>query len=441
MLIYPLAFLVTLGVLVTIHELGHFIVARWSGVRIVRFSVGFGKPLWSRFDRRGTEFALAAIPLGGYVRMLDERDSDEGVEIGPDDITYNQLGVWWRLAIALAGPLANFVLAAFVYWCLAVAGTTNFVPMVGQVDPASPIARAGLGDYRELVGIDGRPVRNWPEVVLALSDRMGDSGVIRIASRPFGAEGATTVEVPIRDWQRGVMDPDLLGSLGIVPDDPALSGQLAPDGPAARAGVRAWDRITTIDGRPIDSWRALVEEIRASPGKPMAWTLVRNGVLLTLTVTPDRRLAEDGSEIGFVGMHWATNEVHYGPLEAISMSIAETGAKTAMIFGHLRKMVVGEVSVRNMAGVVTIAKVAGDSVQVGWQAYAGLLALLSLSLGILNLLPIPLLDGGHVLYCLVELIGRRPVPERIQLLGAQIGLLLVGSLIVLTIINDISRFL
>ena len=194
MLIYPLAFLVTLGVLVTIHEYGHFIVARWSGVRILRFSVGFGKPLWSRFDRRGTEFALAAIPLGGYVRMLDERDASEAVEIRPGDITYGQLGVWWRMAIAVAGPLANFVLAAFVYWCLAIAGTTNLVPMVGELEETSPVAQAGLSDYREIVGVDGRPVRTWQEVAMALSDRLGDSGVIRIANRAFGSDAATTVE-------------------------------------------------------------------------------------------------------------------------------------------------------------------------------------------------------------------------------------------------------
>ena len=440
MLIYPLAFLVTLGVLVTIHEYGHFIVARWSGVRILRFSVGFGKPLWSRFDRRGTEFALAAIPLGGYVRMLDERDASEAVEIRPGDITYGQLGVWWRMAIAVAGPLANFVLAAFVYWCLAIAGTTNLVPMVGELEETSPVAQAGLSDYREIVGVDGRPVRTWQEVAMALSDRLGDSGVIRIANRAFGSDAATTVEVPIRNWLRGVADPELFDSLGLVPDFPAVVGLLQPDGAAARAGVRVWDRITVIGEMPIDGWRTMVEEIQGVPGKPMAWTLVRDGVLLTRTVTADRRLAEDGSEVGYVGIGGPTNDIRYGPLEALPRSLAETGAKTAMMLRHLKKMVVGDVSVKNLAGPLTIAKVAGDSAQAGWRVYVGILALLSLSLGILNLLPIPLLDGGHVLYCLVELIGRRPVPERVQLVGAQVGLLLVGGLLALVLINDIARF-
>ena len=184
----------------------------------------------------------------------------------------------------------------------------------------------------------------------------------------------------------------------------------------------------------------MVEEIQGVPGKPMAWTLVRDGVLLTRTVTADRRLAEDGSEVGYVGIGGPTNDIRYGPLEALPRSLAETGAKTAMMLRHLKKMVVGDVSVKNLAGPLTIAKVAGDSAQAGWRVYVGILALLSLSLGILNLLPIPLLDGGHVLYCLVELIGRRPVPERVQLVGAQVGLLLVGGLLALVLINDIARF-
>ena len=441
MLIYPLAFLVTLGVLVTIHELGHFVVARWSGVRILRFSVGFGKPIWSRFDRYGTEFALAAIPLGGYVRMLDERDADSAVEIKSGDVTYTQLGVWWRMAIAVAGPFANFVLAAVAYWCLAVAGTANLVPMVGEVQETSPVWEAGLEDYREIVAVDGQVVQTWQEVVMALSNRLGDSGEIRLAARDFGEDEPTVVAVPVRDWLRGVTDPDLLGALGLAPAHLAVVGLVQPDSPASRGGVEVWDRIAAIDEAPIDDWSVMVGEIQASPGRAMQWTVVRQGVPLSLSVTPDRRVLEDGSEIGFVGIGWATNEIRYGPLEAIPRSLAETGSKTVLMLGHLKKMLIGDVSVRNLGGPITIAKVAGDSAQAGWRVYVGILALLSISLGVLNLLPIPLLDGGHVLYCLAELIGRRPVSERIQLVGAQVGLLIVGGIIMLVLINDIARFL
>ena len=441
MLIYPLAFLLTLGVLVTIHELGHFVVARWSGVRILRFSVGFGKPILSRYDRHGTEFALAAIPLGGYVRMLDERDADAAVEVKPGDITYTMLGVWWRLAIAVAGPLANFVLAAAVYWCLAVAGTVNLVPMVGKLEETGAARAAGLAEYREIVAVDGQPVQTWQEIVMALSDRLGDSGTIELGVRVFGADGAETVAVPVQDWLRGVADPDLLGALGLAPAHLALVGLVQPDGAASRGGVREWDRIAAIDGVPVENWSDMVEEIRAAPGRSTQWTLVRQGVTLNLPVTPERRESEDGSAYGFVGIGWATNQVRFGPLQAIPRSIEETRSKTVLMLSHLKKMFVGDVSVRNLGGPITIAKVAGDSAQVGWRAYMGILALLSISLGVLNLLPIPMLDGGHVVYCLAELVGRRPVPERVQLVGAQVGLLVVGGIIVLVLINDIARFL
>lgn len=441
MLIYPLAFLVTLGVLVTIHELGHFVVARWSGVRIVRFSVGFGKPIWSRFDRHGTEFALAAIPLGGYVRMLDERDADAGVEIRRGDVTYTTLSVWWRMAIAVAGPFANFVLAAVAYWCLAVAGTVNLVPMVGELEETSPAWEAGMENYREIVAVDGRPVQTWQEVVLALSNRLGDSGEIQLGVREFGDDAATTVAVPVRDWLRGVADPDLLDSLGLAPAHLAVVGLVQADGPASRGGVEVWDRITAIDGVPVEDWPAMVGEVQGSPGRATEWTVVRRGVTLILSVTPDSRVLEDGSEIGFVGIGWATNRVRYGPLEAVPRSLAETGSKTLLMLDHLKKMFVGAVSVRNLGGPITIAKVAGDSAQAGWRVYVGILALLSISLGVLNMLPIPMLDGGHVLYCLAELIGRRPVPERVQLVGAQVGLLVVGGIIMLVLINDIARFM
>ena len=441
MLIYPLAFLVTLGVLVTIHELGHLLVARWSGVRILRFSVGFGKPIWSRTDRRGTEFVLAAIPMGGYVRMLEDNDADQGVAIQAGDVTYSQLGVWWRLAIALAGPFANFALAALAYWCLAVAGTVHLVPMVGKVQESTPVWTAGLEDYREIVAVDGEPVRTWQEVALALSNRLGDSGHINIGHRAFGEDAAASVDIPIRDWLRGKADPDLFGSLGLVPGDLAVVGAVQPDSPAARGGVRAWDRIAAIDDTPIENWSGMVDKVRASPGRTMRWTVVRQGAPLTLWVTPGRRSAGDGAAIGFAGIGWATNEIRSGPIEALWVSVAETGAKTRLTLGHLKKMVVGEISVRNLGGPITIAKVAGDSAQAGWRVYVGILALLSISLGILNLLPIPLLDGGHVLYCLAELVGRRPVPARVQLVGAQFGLLVVGGIIALVLINDIARLL
>lgn len=441
MLTYPLAFILTLALLITIHEFGHFVIARWSGVRVLRFSVGFGKPLWSWFDKRGTEFALAVIPLGGYVQMLDERDPHQKEKIRPGDISFNQLSVWWRMAIALGGPLANFLLAIVAYWLLAVAGTASLLPMLGKLDESGLARQAGMPDYQEIVAVDGQPVTRWQDALMALARRLGDSGWIRIASRDPGAEAETIVELPVQDWHRGVADPDLLGSLGLTPSQPALIGELLPDGPAARAGLQVWDRVAAIDDQPIEDWDGLVNAIRAAPERPMLWTVARNGLLLQFRVTPTSRADQDGAQIGHVGIRLPTRHVRYGPLDALAVGIAETLEKTALTLDHLKKMVTGLVSVRNLGGPITIAKVAGDSAQAGWRAYIDILALLSISLFVLNLLPIPVLDGGHLLYCLAELVTRRPVPERVQMLSSQVGLALVGGLIALVLVNDILRLL
>lgn len=439
MLIYPLAFILTLALLITIHEWGHFVVARWSGVRVLRFSVGFGKPLWSWFDKRGTEFALAAFPLGGYVQMLDERDSHQKAKIRPGDIAFNQLNVWWRIAIALGGPAANFLLAVVAYWFLAVAGTASLLPMVGKLDEASLARQAGMPDYQEIVAVDGQAVRRWQQTLMALSLRLGDSGLIRISSRDPGATAETLVELPIRDWHRGVADPDMLGSLGLAPTQPAVIGELLPDGPAARADLEVWDRVAAIDDQPIENWDDLVDAVQAAPERPMQWAVARNGLLLQFRLTPARRTLQDGSEIGYVGIGLPTRQLRYGPLEAVAVGVAETFEKTALTLNHLKKMITGLVSLRNLGGPITIAKVAGDSAQAGWRAYIDILALLSISLCVLNLLPIPVLDGGHLLYCAAELVIRRPVPERVQMLGTQVGLVLVASLIALVLVNDIVR--
>jgi regulator of sigma E protease len=437
---YPLALIVTLGVLVTIHEFGHFLVARWSGVRVVRFSVGFGKPIWSRFDRHGTEFAIAAIPLGGYVRMLDEREPGVVHAVRrPGDVSYNSLGVWWRMAIAAAGPLANFILAAAVYWLLFVVGSTTIAPMLGPVPEGTPAARAGLTGGEEIVAVDGVPARSWQEVTMALAGRLGDSGSIVLATRTPGSERIREAELSVSSWHRGEDEPDLLGSLGIEPALPAVVGEILPDSPAERAGLRRFDLVLSADGEPVRDWIDWVERIQAAPGRTVAVVVQREGTRLSLPVLPDARAAMDGSEIGYVGVGPHTNEIRYGALAAVPRSVVETWDKTALTLGLLKKMITGDVSMKNLSGPITIAKVAGDSARSGWQFFFGVLALLSISLGVLNLLPIPILDGGHILFCATEAVIGRPVSERAQIVGTQIGLVLVGGLMILAIYNDISR--
>ncbi len=437
-LLYPLALIVTLGVLVTFHEAGHFLVARLSGVRVVRFSVGFGKPLWSWFDRHGTEFAVAAIPLGGYVRMLDEREPGVvPVERRPGDVAYDDLSVGWRIAIAAAGPLANFLLAVLLYWLLFVVGTIQAAPLLGPVPAGSPAAEAGLHAGEEIVRVDGQPTQSWQQVNLALAARLGDTGDILIGTTRSGSDQVRQVRLGVQNWHSGVDEPDLLGSLGLTPA-PVPIGEVEPDSAAARSGFQPLDQVVSVDGKPVESWGQWVALIQASAGETLNVQVNRGGRLTALTVHPDTKQV-DGTRIGFLGVAPYTKEIHYGVFAAVPRSLGETWNTTSLTLGLLKKMVIGEVSVKNLSGPITIAKVAGDSARSGWRFYLGVLALLSVSLGVLNLLPIPILDGGHIAFCAAEAATGRPVSERTQAVGAQIGLFLVAGLMILALYNDISR--
>lgn len=438
-LLYPLALIVTLGLLVTFHEAGHFLVARLSGVRVLRFSVGFGKPIWSTFDRRGTEFAVAAIPLGGYVRMLDEREPGAvPFERRPGDVSYNDLSVGWRMAIAAAGPLANFLLAVLVYWALFVVGSVTPAPLLGEPPEGSPAAQAGVTPGHEIVAVDGTRTRSWQEVNMALAARLGESGEIRLTTRQPGTEAAREVRLSVQSWHRGEDEPDLLGSLGLVPTLPPLVGEVLSDGPAARAGLQRFDRIVAVDGKPVASWTDWVKVVQQAPDRPLDVEIARDGRRVSLTLRPEAQTGANGT-IGYVGVAPYMNEIRYGPLESVPRSLAETWDKTALTLGLLGKMVTGDVSMKNLSGPITIAKVAGDSARTGYRFYFGVLALLSISLGVLNLLPIPILDGGHILFCAAEAATGRPVSERAQAVGTQIGLFLVAGLMMLALYNDISR--
>ncbi|MGE0625483.1 MAG: RIP metalloprotease RseP [Pseudomonadales bacterium] len=440
---YPLALIVMLGVLITFHELGHFIVARRSGVRVLRFSVGFGKPLWSRVDRHGTEWAIAAIPLGGYVRMLGEQEPGEVLPATPlaaGDKDYSQLSVGWRLAISAAGPAANFVLAVIVYWLLFVVGVPANAPMLGDVDPDSALGRAGMSRYSEILSIDGQRTQNWQQVNLALAERMGESGTIVIEARQPGGR-AEPFEVPISNWHQGAKDPDLLGSLGFTGAAPALVGDVLPGGAGERYGLEQWDLITDVNGEPVQSWGDWVRIIQSAPEQHLAVTLRRDGQSLTLEVVPDRRVTEEDGEIGYLNVAAHYYEESYGPLAALPRAVGETWDKTLFTLGVLKKMVVGAVSVENLSGPIMIAKVAGDSASAGWQYFLTLAALLSISLGVLNLLPIPILDGGHILFGIVELLRGKPVPEKVQIVATQVGIVLVGSLMIFALYNDLTRFI
>ncbi|MGQ7246733.1 RIP metalloprotease RseP [Halomonas sp. V046] len=443
-----LAVIVVLGLLITFHEFGHFWVARRCGVKVLRFSVGFGKPLWSRHDRHGTEFAVAAIPLGGYVKMLDEREGD--VDPAERDQAFNRKSVWARMAIVAAGPIANFLLALVAYWALFVAGTTTVVPVIGEVTPASPAAEAGLHEGLEITRVQGQPVRSWDEVNLKLVAAIGVSGELTLAARDEGNSRDETYRMPVTDWLVGQDPPQPLVSLGVTPwrpPMPAVIGQVMDGEPAQAAGLRAGDRVIALDGEPVADWAALVTRVRERPNATLALGVEREGERLELSLTPRANTLEDGSEIGYIGAGVATvewpekwrREIRYGPIDAMGQAVGRTAEMTVLTFDAVRKMLVGLISPTNLSGPITIARIAGDTARSGLESFVGFMAYLSISLGVLNLLPIPVLDGGHLLYYVIEAIRGRPVSERTQAVGLKIGLALVGTLMVMALYFDLMR--
>lgn len=437
--IYPLAFLLALGILVTIHELGHFIVARASGVHVVRFSIGFGRPLWRRVDRFGTEFAIAVFPLGGYVRMWDDRDEDVVPAAGAKPMM--SLSPWWRIAIALGGPVANFVLAVVVFFALALAGTEH--PAAVSAAPAadSPLAATGLAEPYAVVSIDGEAVQGWRQVGMALVKRLGETGDVAIGLRLLRSDAPFDVRVPITDWLADQAEPNVLGAIGLIGGYPALLDTPLEDGPAARAGLRYGDLVTAVNSEPVATFSEFALAVQAHPETPVTLTLMRAGVMEQTTLVPERVQATDGSEVGRIGVRWLHEEISFTGAAAVWQGFAETWDKTQMTLQILGKMVTGHVSVRSISGPLGIAEVAGDSARYGWREFLGVLAFLSISLGVLNLLPIPVLDGGHIVYSSVELITGRPVSERIQVLGVQVGIMLVGGLAIMATYNDVLRWL
>lgn len=443
-----LAVVVVLGLLVTFHEFGHFWVARRCGVKVLRFSVGFGKPIWSRTDRYGTEYALAAIPLGGYVKMLDEREGP--VDPVLLDQAFNRKSVWARIAIVAAGPIANFLLALVAYWALFVAGTTTVVPVVGQVVADSPAFEAGLQPEQEITAIQHQPVRSWDEVTLKLVAAIGLNGELTVTTRDQGSSREVMHRLQVTDWLVGQQPPQPLATLGVVPwrpELPAVIARVVDGDPANQAGLQAGDKVLSVDGRVVTDWPGLVQQVRASPGQRLTLEVEREGQQRSLVLTPGVRELEDGRSVGYIGaevspVDWPQQwqrEIRYGPLEAVGQAASRTVDMTLLTFDAVRKMVVGLISPSNLSGPITIARIAGDTARSGLESFVSFLAYLSISLGVLNLLPIPVLDGGHLLYYFIEAVRGRAVSERIQAAGLRIGLALVGSLMIMALYFDLMR--
>ena len=439
--------LVALGVLVTFHEFGHFWVARRCGVKVLRFSVGFGTPLVRWHDRQGTEFVIAAIPLGGYVKMLDEREGDVPPALVGQ--SFNRKPVGQRIAIVAAGPVANFLLAIFFFWVLAMLGSQQIRPVIGTVENGSPAAAAGLTAGQEIVSVDGKPTNGWSAVNLQLVRRLGESGTLNIGVRDEGSSTDQQRQVKLDQWLKGADEPDPIRSLGLQPWRPAIEPVLAeidPKGPAGAAGLKTGDRLLGIGGQSVNEWQQVVDSVRARPGAQVVVRVERDGapldVPVTLGVKGEGEAAAGYLGAGVKGGQWPASmlrEVSYGPLEAVGEGLSRTWNMSVLTLGSLKKMLFGELSVKNLSGPITIAKVAGASAQSGVGDFLNFLAYLSISLGVLNLLPIPVLDGGHLLFYLVEWARGRPLSDRVQGWGVQIGIRLVLGVMLLALINDLGR--
>ncbi|MHA6638968.1 RIP metalloprotease RseP [Stutzerimonas frequens] len=439
--------LVALGVLVTFHEFGHFWVARRCGVKVLRFSVGFGSPLFRWHDRQGTEFVIAAIPLGGYVKMLDEREGD--VPPALLDSAFNRKSVRQRFAIVSAGPLANFLLALVFFWLLAMLGSEQIRPVIGAVEPGSLAAQAGLSVDQEIVAVNGKPVSGWGEVNLQLVRRLGESGQLDVTVRDVGGSSERHLQISLQNWLKGVEEPDPITSLGIRPWRPQIVpviAQLDPEGPAQAAGIRLGDRLLSLNQQPLDDWQQVIDAVRTLPGEPVSLQVERQGqrldVSLTLATRGEGEVRRGYLGAGVEGGEWPAEmlrEVSFGPLEAVAEGVRRTWTMSLLTLDSLKKMLFGELSVKNLSGPITIAKVAGASAQSGLGDFLNFLAYLSISLGVLNLLPIPVLDGGHLLFYLVEWVRGRPLSERVQGWGVQIGISLVVGVMLLALVNDLGR--
>ncbi|MDG1026279.1 MAG: RIP metalloprotease RseP [Gammaproteobacteria bacterium] len=458
-LISIIALLVTLGILVTIHEFGHFWVARRCGVKVLRFSIGFGKAAKTWIGKDGVEYVIAPIPLGGYVKMLGQEDTTvtdtSSVPASQRQYSFACKPLWQRMAIVAAGPIANFLLAIFVFWLINISyGVSGIAPVVNSVIEDSVADRAGLRAGDEILAVDGAETIIWQQVTLQLLARLGETGDVTLTVDPADSNRPRDIRLPIDAWMGSETAPNPVNDLGIIQFEiPADIAGIVPGGAAEAAGLQAGDKIVSVDGRPIRGWTHWVEVIRANPELMLNVVVKRRGIDNVLLMQPAGATLDDGTVIGSIGAYVEETtlaelllpemqrQVDYNVVSAIQPALYETWDKSLFVLDSVKKMVIGLISVKNINGPITIAQVAGETATYGLDVYLGFLALLSISLGVLNLLPIPVLDGGHLLYYAIEAVIRRPVPKRIQAFGLQLGLLLISGIMVLAIYNDVNRLL
>ena len=438
---------ITMGIVVTVHEYGHFWVARRCGVKVLRFSVGFGRPIWSRLGRDGVEYVVGALPLGGYVKMLDEREAPVDQALRPQ--AFNSKSAKQRIAIAAAGPAANFVLAVVLFSGLFLAGERGLAPIIGEVEQDSIAYVAGLEAGQEIVSIDGEATPTWQAVNFQLLERLGDTGSIEIGVVYPPSDQVYVSSAYLERWLAGTEETNLVSALGVRPFAPNLDpiiGSVVEGQAADLADLRSGDRILAIDDVVVTDWMALVREVKARPGLTSQFQVEREGVLLDIAVRLGQ-YSENGVVEGRLGAgvmlpEWPEHMIRTfdrGPLEAVGAAVEKTWQLSVFTLESIKKMIEGLISPKNLSGPISIAKVATATAESGLESYLGFIALLSVSLGVLNLLPIPVLDGGHILYYAIEWVIGKPVPERVQVWGYQIGFVLISGLMAFALYNDVAR--
>ena len=448
-----LAAIFVLGPLIALHEWGHYIVARLCGVRVLTYSIGFGPKLFGWTSKKsGIDYRISALPLGGYVKMLDEREG----EVAKDEqhLAFNRQHPLKKIAIVAAGPIMNFVIAIALFWVLFMTPSEQLATKIGQVLPDTPAAIAQLPAGDKIVAIDGHDVQTWEGINYRLAGRMGETANISVTLQSEANNNATkTYQAPVKEFMQGAAQgKDALSSFGMIPWQPNIApivGDVTPDGAASRQGLKAGDRITAINDEAINDWISATRIIRDNPETLLTFSILRDDKPIELQIMPQGKKDNLGNDYGQIGAMVAQSEivipdaykttVVYGPAESLVKSFEKTEQLAVMTVSSMGKMLSGMIGLDNLSGPITIAKVAKQSFDISWQMVLSTAALISLSLAVLNLLPIPVLDGGHIVYYLIELIRGKPLSEGVQMVGLNIGLLLLAGFMVLAIGNDISR--
>lgn len=436
MLIKLLAFIVTILVIVAVHEWGHYAAMRLFRVRVLRFSIGFGPRLVGWTNRAGTEFTLSAIPLGGYVKPLDRRDC----EVGEADraAEFSSKPAWQRVITYAAGPAANLVLAVFLYWLVALGGETVLAPVAGQPEAGTAAAEAGIRHGDEWLSVDGEAVQDWEHVSRALISQLGRDDAVPVRVRNAGEE--RELSLVLDAW---VAQPDQhpLTALGVRPVRLPVAGEISAGSAAERAGMQTGDRVLSVRGEAIDTWEQWVMAVRSSPETPLPMMVSRQGREIAINLVPDAK-TDNGETVGLAGVGLAgLKQIHYGPLAAVPRAFERLGEQTVMIVEAMVKLVTGDLSLKSLGGPLTIADAAGQTAAIGLGTFLAFLAFFSISLGIINLMPVPMLDGGWIVFGVYEMVARRPLSERFLVAAQTFGMVFVVGLMLVAIYNDLIKHL